>query len=302
MPRIAWMNGCFLPDADARVPFRDRGFTLGDGCFDTARTFAGRPYLFGEHIARLYNSMRLLRIDPGVDAATLLAVTLELVERNGPLLAPGDDWWVTQWVSRGMRADDRGSGASRPTIIVECSTLPFASRAALVRDGADLVTSTVRRPVRHGVPPAIKSLAYLPLVLADLEVQERAPGAWSLALDEDGNLNEGLGSNVFLGVGGRLLTPRAETVLPGLTRATVIDLAHDLGIAVDERDLPPAIAATAEEAFVTSTSLCILPARSFDGRPLPGGAPGPVATRLIAAFCQRLGGFDFREQYLRHLG
>ncbi len=134
----------------------------------------------------------------------------------------------------------------------------------------------MRRPVRHGVPPAIKSLAYLPLVLADLEVQERAPGAWSLALDEDGNLNEGLGSNVFLGVGGRLLTPRAETVLPGLTRATVIDLARELGIAVDERDMPPAIAATAEEAFVTSTSLCILPARSFDGRPLPGGAPGPV--------------------------
>lgn len=297
---IAWQNGIFKPEADIRVDFRDRGFALGDGCFDTARTFGGKPYLFAEHIARLYNSLALLRIDPGIGRDEMLAVTLELVARNEPFRAPDDDWWVSQWVSRGIRADDRGSGASTPTIIIECSALPFESRAALVRDGADIVTSDVRRPVQHGVNPNIKSISYLNLVMVDLEVQARAPGAWSLALDEAGNLNEGLGSNVFVVRHGALLTPRAACVLPGLTRKTVLELAAELGIDAKEADISLAGAGAADEVFITSTSLCILPARSFDGRPL--NPKQPITTRLIAAFQARLGGFDFRGQYLKRGG
>ena len=212
MTRLAWQNGGFKPEAEIRVDFRDRGFTLGDGCFDTARTFGGRPYLFAEHVERLYNSMRLLGIHPGFGPERMLEITLEVAARNEPRREPDGDWWVTQWVSRGIQADDRGSGVSTPTVIVECSALPFEARAALVRDGADIVTSSVRRPVLHGVNPNIKSISYLNLVLADLEVRARKPGAWSLALDEDGHLNEGLGSNVFVVREGKLWTPRAAHV------------------------------------------------------------------------------------------
>ena len=323
MARIAWHNGAFIAEAAVRVDFRDRGFTLGDGCFDTARTFGGKPYLFAEHIARLYNSLSLLGIEPGFGPERMLEHTLELVARNELFRGSNDDWWVTQWVSRGIRADDRGSGASVPTVIIECSPLPFESRCELVRDGADIVTSNVRRPVQYGVNPNIKSISYLNLVLADLEVQARAPGAWSLALDESGHLNEGLGSNVFLVRDGGLFTPRAACVLPGLTRKTVMELAGQLAIPVAEADLTLADADAADEAFITSTSLCILPARSFNGRwlgqkgsdPLvenstksmanvqrgltPPGVPGAVTQALIVAFQEVLGGFDFRGQYLR---
>ena len=138
-------------------------------------------------------------------------------------------------------------------------------------------------------------------MLADLEVRDKGPNAWAILLDTRGFLCEGIGCNLFLVRNGCLLTPRSQYVLAGVSRQTVIELAEKLGIPVIEDDLLPYDALNADEAFITSTSFCICPARSFNGKAISDSPlPGPITSKLQQAFAQKLE-YDFVEQYLRHL-
>jgi len=149
--------------------------------------------------------------------------------------------------------------------------------------------------------PRAKTHNYLNLILADREVKTARPEAWSILLDEHGNLCEGVGSNVFVVRGDRVYTPREQYVLPGVSRRTVIDLAGRLGIPCEERDLDVYDAVTADEVFLTSTSLCICGVRSVNGQPIGNGhIPGPITRRLTDAYVA-LVGTDFVAQYLSRL-
>ena len=129
----------------------------------------------------------------------------------------------------------------------------------------------------------------------------RSANAWAILLDTRGFLSEGIGSNVFLVKDGKLLTPKAQYVLAGVSRQTVIELAAELNIAVVEDDLSPYDAVTADEAFITSTSFCLCPVRSCAATVVGDGAvPGPLTRALSDAFA-RLVDYDFVDQYLRHL-
>ncbi len=142
---------------------------------------------------------------------------------------------------------------------------------------------------------------YLNLVLADREVKAQNPDAWAVLLDVNGNLAEGQGSNIFLVRDGRLTTPRERFVLPGVSRQAVIDLAAPLGIGCAEADLDLYDAYTADECFLTSTSLCICGVRSLNGRSFAAGkVPGPVTAKLTEAY-KELVGCDFVAQHLRRL-
>lgn len=301
--RVAYINGEILPESQVTVSFRDRGFIFGDGLYDTARTVAHAPFLFEEHIERLYRTLAYLQIDCGLTPAEMLAITRDVVDRNLPLLGPSEDYWVTQRISRGANRPDQGwTGRTTPTVIVECTPLPLAQRATMFRDGADLAVSAVRRIPPESLSPRAKTANYLNLVMADLEVQATRPGAWAITLDVNGNLCEGLGSNLFLVRNGTVFTPRAQMVLPGLSRHMVMEIAEDRGIPLIETDLDLYDAYAADEGFITSTSLCLCPARGIDGRPFrAGGVPGPITAALIDGYRDRLGGFDFVGQYLAHL-
>jgi branched-chain amino acid aminotransferase len=133
-----------------------------------------------------------------------------------------------------------------------------------------------------------------------MPVKAADPDAWAILLDENGNLAEGLGSNIFIVRNGGLLTPREHYVLPGVSRQMTIDLAARLRIPCNEQDLDLFDAETADEMFLTSTSLCILPVRSFNGGVVADGkVPGPVTARLMAEYSKDVG-CDFVRQYLDH--
>ena len=121
-----------------------------------------------------------------------------------------------------------------------------------------------------------------------------------MLLDEAGNLTEGRGSNIFLVKNGAVSTPKGHFVLESTTRQIVMDLAAGLGLAPKERDLDLTDAYTADEAFLTSTSLCVCPITSVNGIPIGGETPGPITRRLMTAFSD-LAGMDFESQYLSHL-
>jgi branched-chain amino acid aminotransferase len=301
-PWMVWFNGKIVPESEARVPFRDRGFKYGDAVFDTTRTFGHRIFKLDDHIDRLLRSLKYMRIDPGVDRATLVAATEEVVALNLRNVGSDEDIWATQRVSRGIEGSDKAAWPDYPdaTVIVECRPLPYRQRGRLFREGMEVVFPSIRRPAPDTLSPRAKTNNYLNLALADLEVKAQNPNAVPVLLDTHGNLAEGRGSNIFLVRDGVLLTPREQFVLPGVSRATAIDLARENGIPVQEADLDLYDALNADEAFITSTSYCICPIGRFNGAVVGDGAiPGPVTKRLIDAYVA-LVGCDWYGQYLRH--
>jgi len=301
--RTAYFNGRFVLETEVMIPYRDRSFNRGDGCFDMTRTFDGRIFRLEEHVERLYRSLRYLGIDVGLEAKEMMAITEEVVARNEPLRAAAGDWWVAQRVSRGVDAiGDEGWADTGPQVIVDCTPLPLRKRAAHFRDGIDVVVPSIRRTPPAMLSPRAKTHNYLNLILADREVKAARPDAWSVLLDEHGNLCEGVGSNIFVVRGERVYTPREQYVLPGVSRRTAMELAAGLGIPCEERDLDVYDAVTADEVFLTSTSLCLCPVRSVNSHPIRDGkVPGPITKRLTDAYVA-LVGTDFVAQYLSRLG
>jgi branched-chain amino acid aminotransferase len=300
--RIAWFNGKFMPENQVMIPFRDRSWKYGDGAFDMTRTFEGQPFRLKEHIDRFYRSLRYLQIDPGIGPKEMVANSEEVVARNEHLRPAIGDWWVGQRVSRGVDAvGDEGWDHTGPNVVIEVLPLPLAKRAPLYRDGAQVITTTVRRTAPSMLSPRAKTHNYLNMIMAEKPVKALAPDAWAILLDENGNLAEGLGSNIFIVREGELFTPSERYVLPGVSRQMTIDMAKQLGIPCTAGDIDLFDAANAEEMFLTSTSLCILPVKNFNGGPVADGkTPGPITRKLIDAYSKSVG-CDFVGQYLKFL-
>lgn len=300
--RVAYFNGKIVPESQVLIPFRDRSFKYGDGVFDMTRTFNSHLFKLQEHLERLFRSLKYVGIDPGLTLEQFAEISHEVVQRNLHLLGEGDDFWVGQRVTRGV--DVVGGDFwenSGPNVIVECTPLPFKARASLYRDGIDVIFPSVQRVPPESLSPNVKSHNYLNLIMADLEVRNSNPKAWALLLDTRGFLCEGMGSNIFLVKNGVLYTPKEQYVLAGVSRETVLELAAQLKLKVVEDDLTPYNAYTADEAFITSTSFCICPVHSFNGKVVADGTvPGPITKRLTEAYVD-LVDCDFVEQYLRHL-
>lgn len=300
--RVVYFNGRIVPESEALLPFRDRGFRYGDAVFDMTRTFGGRIFRLREHMDRFYRSLRYVRIDPGVGKARMTEITEEVLARNLHLLGEGEDYWVGQRVSRGVDLPGGDIAAhSGPNVVVECTPLPLKPRARLFRDGIDVVVPSVRRTAPDALSPNAKTHNYLNLIVGDLEVKARDPEAWAVTLDVNGNLCEGMGSNVFIVRDGALVTPKVKYVLPGVSRQTAIDLAAAEDIPLVEDDVSLYDAYNADEMFLTSTSLCLCGVRTLNGASIGDGkAPGPVTRRLIDAYV-KLVDYDFEAQYLSRL-
>lgn len=295
--RVTYINGEIVPESEAKVSFRDRGFLMGDAVFDTTRTFGHRIFKLDEHLTRFFNSLKYMRIEPGLTKQQFADITMQVLNTNLPLIDESDDYWVSQRVTRGMRVE----GGTKPTVIVECTPLPFADRAPYYRDGMPVVVPSVRRTPPQAHSPRAKVHNYVNLVIAEQEVKAQNPNAWPILLDINGNLCEGPGSNIFIVKNGVVITPKEQYLLAGISRETVVELAHELDIETQEADIDLFDAYTADEAFVTSTSFCICPVSSFNGNPVSdGGVPGPVTDRLQKAYSGMVG-VDTVGQYLSRL-
>lgn len=301
-PRVSWFNGEFMPENRVLIPFRDRGWKYGDAAFDMTRTFNGRLFRLKEHIDRFYRSLRYLRIDPGISPAELMKISEEIAARNEHLRAAAGDWWIGQRVSRGVDPIGDELPAHRgPNVVVECTPLPLRARARMFRDGIDVWTPAERRVAPDMLSPRAKTHNYLNMIVAEQSVKAHDPDGWAVLLDTNGNLCEGIGSNIFIVRDGKLYTPREQYVLPGISRQMTFDLAAKLAIPVIEADIDLFDAANADEMFLTSTSLCIAGVRCFNGAKVGDGrVPGPITKALSDAYSAEVG-CDFVKQYLDRL-
>ncbi len=299
---VVWLNGKIVPENEALVPIRDRGFKYGDAAFDTTRTFGHRIFKLDEHLDRFYRSLNYLRIDPGVSRETIEQATRDVAAHNLQNVGADEDIWLTQRVTRGMDPADKKRWPDYPerTVLIESRPLPLRERGRYYREGLHIATSSVRRPAPDTMSPRAKTHNYLNLILAELEVKDRDPDAHAVLLDTNGNLAEGKGSNLFLVKNGTVLTPKERYVLPGVSRQTAIDLAQDAGMTVEEADLDLFDAMNADEIFITSTSFCICPVSRVNGAEIGDGQiPGPVTKQLIDAYVDFVD-CDWYGQYLKH--
>jgi branched-chain amino acid aminotransferase len=300
--RVAWFNGEIVPESAVRIPFRDSSWVYGDGAFDMTRSFGGRIFKLHEHIDRLYKSLKYLRIDPGMSPAEMIAASEDVFARNQHLLGPNEDYWIGQRISRGV-PETPGDNLDHhgPNIVVECKPLPLAQRARSFKEGIKVMVPSHRRTPPESLTPRAKTHNYLNLIVASQEVNAIDPSAWAILLDTNGNLCEGLGSNIFIVKGNEIFTPRDKFVLPGISRQTAIDLAREAGFPLIEADLDLYDAYNADEIFITSTSLCICPAVSVNGVHIgpPGQVWGPITKQLADAYV-RFVDFDFIAQYMKH--
>lgn len=299
--RQVWINGNIVPESSGLLSFRDAGFVYGDAVFDTARTFGGGvPFMLEEHIDRLFKSLRYAGIDAGYNKQELIAATKDLVETNRHLLGPHDDYWVSQRISSGVPTlDGEAPVQEGATVVIECMPLPLKARAPMFNGGIDAVVASMRRVPPDALSPNAKTNNYMNMKVAQREVSAIAPGSWAVLLDQNGHISEGAGCNMFIVTDGVVVTPPTETILPGVSRQVAIDLCHQEGIPCEERLVSLYDAKTADEAFFTSTSLCMCPLRSFNGGLYPDN-PGPITQRLTDAFKKRVG-MDYVAQYLQHL-
>jgi branched-chain amino acid aminotransferase len=290
-----YLNGQFVPASAAQISVFDRGFRLGDAVFDTARTFRRRPYKLREHLERLERSLRYTRIDPGLSLDEIEAITLQIVERNVPLLQENDDVWIHQVISRGQM---RRPGQA--TVVIMTEPLPFASFARYYKIGVPLITPSTRHTPPQSVEPRAKTVSRLNLVLAELEAQQADPDAWALLLDLEGNITEYTSGNFFMVRKGTLLTPFERSSLGGVSREVVLELAEELGIPTREAALTPYDAYNADEAFITSTSKSIIPVGRLNGIRIGSKIPGPLTKRLLDTWSARVE-VDIVAQALSHL-
>ena len=288
------VNGQFVDRDKAQVSIHDRGFRLGDVVFDTSRTFNGQIFRLRDHLERFYRSLKYVRINPGMSIDEMEVATLEVVKKNEALRESlKDDYMISQIVSGGISQRING-----PTVVIMIDPLGSPRWAPAYKNGASVVISKTRSYSSQSLDPKVKHYSRLNFVLAELEATDVDPGSLPLLLDLDGNVSESTGANFFIVSDKRLLVPKTESTLQGVSRLTITELAKSLSIPVIETNIQPYDVYTADEAFLCSTPYCILPVGKVDGRQIGDAVPGNITNQLLAAWSEKVG-LDIVDQLRR---
>ena len=278
MPRIAYVNGRYVPHGQARVHVEDRGYQFADGVYEVCEIVGGFVIDRTGHLDRLDRSLRELAIDWPVDRAALERIMLEVAGRNRVR-----DGLVYVQVTRGVAPRDHPfpTPAARPALVVTAKSTDRHLFQQKVERGVSVITLPDNRWERVD----IKTIGLLPNVMARQQARDSgAAEAWFV--DSDGMVTEGAATNAWIVTGeGVLVTRPAEFgILRGITRATALKAAQTLGLTVQERAFSVEEALAAREAFMTSATSQVMPVTAIDGAPIANGHPGSTARTLQTAF------------------
>lgn len=300
--RLAYLNGQFVPEREARISIFDSALMYGDMVFEMTRTFRQEPFLLDRHLDRLYDSIRYARIDCGLSQEQMLAATRQTIDRNRDALG-GYDFQIMHNVTRGgmdLYAELVREGTAPVVTINVMPLIRHVGRSADAYErGAHFVTTTQRSVPARYIDPKAKNRSRIYYKLAELEAARLEPGAMALLTDERGFVTEGTGNNFFMVRGGRILTPKPHDILRGVSRGYCMELAGAAGVPVEEADIEPYDVRQASEAWYTSTSIAMIPVTRFNGAPVGAGAPGSVYRRLLRAWSASVG-VDIPEQARRY--
>lgn len=282
MPRYAYVNGRYLPHAQASVHIEDRGYQFADGIYEVVPVADGRMIDEGPHLDRLERSLAELRIAMPMARRALELIGRELLRCNGV-----KNGFIYIQVTRGVAPRDHAFPLNaRPALVMTTKRINFADQPKFTK-GVSVVTTPDIRWARCD----IKTVGLLPNCLAKQAAAEA--GAYeALQVDSGGNVTEGSSSNAWIVAGDGTLVTRhlSDEILHGVTRRTILAIAVEEGVAFDERPFSVDEALGAREAFVTSASSFVTPVVKIDGKTVGDGAPGPLTTRLLAWYRDYMAG------------
>ncbi len=278
--QLVYLDGAFVPLAEAKISVLDHGVLYGDGVFEGIRVYEGRVFRLSDHIDRFYAGANEIFLQLPCDKPQMTEIVLETCRRNRL-----DNGYIRLVCTRG--ADGLGlypkPGSHAPRLFCIAGQVALYSEEAY-RRGLKVVTSSFRRNKATIIDPQIKSLNYLNNILASIEAH-RYGADEALMLNEDGVVTECTGDNVFMVKNQVISTPPVWLgTLDGITRQAVLRIARDLGYVVQEVPFTHYNLLNCDEAFLTGTAAEIIALTELDGRTIGHGVAGSVTMRLLSAF------------------
>jgi D-alanine transaminase len=274
--RVVYLNGNFLPLADARVSVLDRGFIYGDGVYEVVPVYARKPFRMPQHLTRLQNSLDGIRL-ANPHAQRWDALIAELVAHQ-----PFDDQAVYLQITRGVAKRDHAfPHGVAPTVFMMSNPLVLPTREQVER-GVAVITAQDNRWLRCD----LKTTSLVGNVLMrQLAVDHDAV---ETVMFRDGHLTEASASNVLIVRDGTIIAPPKDNlILPGITYDATLEIAHDAGVSLDVRAVTHTETLGADEMWLSSSTKEVLAVTRVDDKPFAGGEPGPVFRRVWAAFRER---------------
>jgi branched-subunit amino acid aminotransferase/4-amino-4-deoxychorismate lyase len=273
---LVFLNGQFLPEAQAVVPVNDRGFLLGDGLFETMRVVGGKPFRFAQHLERMTRGADFLKIKPPFTPKELEKFAGQIIDQNK---MPDAILRVT--LTRG--AGERGysfNGECKPTIAMTLHAAPPEKSIEW-----NLITSSFRIPAADPLS-SFKTTSKILHVMARAEAKEKGADE-ALLINTNGEVAETASGNLFWIYDEKICTvPTGRGVLPGITRAIVLEICQALGLQTNKRVIKPEALRNSTGIFVTQSAFGIVPITSFDGEPV---TPSPLVDQISNAYNEMLG-------------
>ena len=283
MSEIVYLNGEFIPLADAKIPVLDRGFIFGDGIYEVIPVYSRHPFRLAEHLVRFQRSHDAIRIPNPLTDAEWTRLVQDLVARNA-----GDDQSIYLQVTRGVAKRDHAFPKdAKQTVFGMSSPLSTPAKDA-IENGVHAITAIDYRWLKCDV----KSTSLLGNVL--LRQAAADAGAIEVVMFRDGFLTEGSSSNVFVVKNGTILaTPKDNLVLPGITYDVVVELARANAMPLEVRQISEAEVLAADEIWVTSSTKEVLAVSTLNERAVGNGKPGAVFRRMHELYQ------DFKREVMR---
>ena len=270
-----FIDGKYYEKEKAKISVFDHGLLYGDGVFEGIRAYHGRVFKLAEHVERLFCSAKAILLTIPMTPEAVAKAVVDTCRRNKIR-----DGYIRLLVTRGegtLGLDPRR--CPKASVIIIAATIQLYPQE-FYEKGLTIITVPTTRNLHSALNPAIKSLNYLNNILAKIEAQNGGCEE-AVMLNSEGFVSEGTGDNLFIVKGGRLLTPPLSAgTLYGITRATVMELAVESGVAVSEPNLTRYDLFNADECFLTGTGAEIVPVVKMDGRVIGTGKPGPLTRQL----------------------
>ncbi len=277
-----WLNGKLVDHEDAKISVFDHGLLYGDGVFEGIRSYNGRVFRLKEHIRRLFDSAKGIRLGIPMTPDEVAKAITGTLEANGL-----KDAYIRVVVTRGTGT--LGLDPNRcqsPTVFIITDRIELYP-PELYENGLEIITAATMRNHPNAVNPRLKSLNYLNNILAKIEAID-AGTREAVMLNHQGFVAECTGDNLFIVRDGVLFTPPITAgILEGITRDEIIAIAEDFGIKVRKENLTRHDLYVADECFLTGTAAEVVPVVRIDKRTIGDGHPGPVTKRLLEEFHRR---------------
>jgi branched-chain amino acid aminotransferase len=278
----AYIDGRYMPIAEAAIPITDWGYRRSDVTYDVVGVWQGSFFRLDDHIRRFRASMNAFRFQPKETDEDIKAILQRCVALSGLR-----DAYVAMDCLRGRPPAGQPDHPAYARNYIAAFALPWISllKPEVMARGAHLIVAETVRIPANSVDPTAKNFHWADLTRGQFEANDRGAD-FCVLLDGDGNVTEGPGFNVFVVSNGRVATPDSG-VLEGITRRSVLELCDHLGLPLDVRPVPVAELRDADEIFLSTTAGGVMPATRIDGRIMSNDRPGPVSQRLRDAFWAR---------------